>query len=83
MVAINQEDHTMQFSIGVMELIDLQQALRRSDRTTKQFLEFADRNGLTDSVKVYKQELERSAELYQQLEQLFDKHYPASSSDAA
>ena len=73
----------MQFSIGVMELIDLQQALRRSDRATKQFLEFADRNGLTDSVKVYKQELERSAELYQQLEQLFDKHYPASSGDAA
>lgn len=73
----------MDLQINVMELIDLQQALRRSERFTNQAIEFSERNGLTQSVKVYKQELERSAELYQKLEQLFDKHYPASSDDAA
>lgn len=73
----------MDLQINILELIDLQQALRRSDRFTDQAKEFSERNGLTESVKVYEKELERSAELYQKLEQLFDKHYPASSSDAA
>lgn len=73
----------MQFTIGIMELIDLEQALRRSDRTTKQFMEFAEKHDLTESVKVYKEELVRSAALYQRLEDLFNEHYPPASSDAA
>ena len=73
----------MKITIGILELIDLQSALRRASRYTEDALEYSERENLTKSVEVYQRDLENYQALHQKLEAAFDEAYPPAKDTAA
>jgi len=75
----------MKISIDVIELIDLQSALRRAKHYTNDALEWSKKENMTKSIKVYERDFQKYEELIQKLEAAFDAAYPppAKKDDAA
>lgn len=73
----------MNIKISVLDLIDLQAAIRRSKYWLEEQRQFAEKHNMVKSLEVYTMDIKRGEALYQKLEQAFDEAYPPSKGDAA
>ena len=65
--------------IDILELIDLQTALRRANRYTEEILEWARQRELEQSIEVWNRDIKNFNALHQKLNAAFDAAYPPPS----
>jgi len=73
----------MKITIDILELVDLQSALRRAEHYTNEVLSWAEDRNLPKSVEIYKLDLERYSALSKKLEAAFDEAYPPPAEEIA
>ena len=69
--------------IDIIELIDLQSALRRASRYTEDTLDWAKQQQMGKSIEIWERDLKNFQALHQKLEKAFDAVYPPPKKETA